>query len=62
MKTIKISLVSTALLGMIFSCSRDDCDYGISGPYLKDGATESLVIQAAPSGGDDTGSSNWTIV
>lgn len=54
MKKIRISLTLIALLCMIFSCSRDDRDYGISGSDLKAHKSEPLVILVAPSGGDDT--------
>lgn len=54
MKAIKIYLVLSALLCMMFSCSRSDIDNGFSGPELKAGKVEPVVIMVAPSGADDT--------
>lgn len=55
MKTIKISLVLTALLCLLFSCSKtDDYDQGTSGMDLKAKKVAPLVFVVAPSDGDDT--------
>lgn len=54
MKTIKISLVLSALLCMVFSCSRDDIDQDFAAPDLKAGESVPVVINVSPSGGDDT--------
>lgn len=54
MKTIKISILLTSFLCLLFSCSTTDIDDDCSGVDLKGKEVAHEVIIIIPSGGDDT--------